>query len=543
MNRYPNQWTLTDYEDMGFERDLIMQAWTDCRRNHNLMIDRLFQLASDRYRRNSHPARHLRMFETATLLKRLPRTHHLRLKFEGDNSLKYLELRKLGLFSKKAFRCVKGLSLDYADKRGYRGQALKKKHMEILGNHMSRNLRKLKHLSIRFDFWDISETVSARLLLQSLKQTFVGLTSLKLSLGDVFSVSERKAPSFGRLFARLGSTLKHLDLDFSRTHLFGLGFSEVLGMMIMKHLRKLETLCLNFDARETSGTTARLLIWGACTHLTCLKSLDISALRCCINQEDWNPVSFKHNLRSNLQCLRLNLASCFDLNLQCLSTLQDDIVELCPKLEELYICTLGGTRFSNQFYSSLEKEFLKRLDLKRLRLHYSNDLDNLWENYPNLQAFESAQEKKMEEEVRNMKEKAGGEEEMQLYYKTEMEEERAPKECEVDEQEYLQWRLDESERIELEECDRVEKGVRWEAVEEDKVNEDDDPNLESGGDDDCFYGEEEDFYWEQERIGWQMEVEQAVIDAAEEEIRFSNLTQGGLIPEISLDYGDSYERR
>ena len=53
MNRYLDEWTLTYYQNMGFEPDLIIQAWQEHQGNENLMLDDLLQLTENHYSHNS----------------------------------------------------------------------------------------------------------------------------------------------------------------------------------------------------------------------------------------------------------------------------------------------------------------------------------------------------------------------------------------------------------------------------------------------------------------------------------------------------------
>ena len=180
-----------------------------------------------------------------------------------------------------------------------------------------------------------------------------------------------------------------------------------------------------------------------------------------------------------------------------------------------------NSRIAPKFFSDMEKEFYENLPLKKLKILSSSEpsqLEKDWSRYQEMERVEMRPIITMEEEIDEMmklKAKAGGEEEWQLYYQTKMEEERAPKGYEeIDQQEYLQRRLDEQERIELEEFDRIERDIRFEEVEEEIYNDDDDPNSEE-----YHYYRHEMLENNMRDLNQHIEEEQAALDLVEEEIR------------------------
>ena len=287
----------------------------------------------------------------STFTKKMSIMKHINLRFEGDSALEYLKLRKLRLFSKKAFKDAKSLSLEYRGK-----QILRNEHIIILANHMNRGLRRLNNLSIKLEMERGSRFVNMIPLLKSIKQSFVSLVSLKLSLREIFRLINFEACSFERLFSRISPTLKHLDLDFRQNPQYSRSFSDSFGMIILKYLHKLETLCLNFDRTEISTKIVQLLMSGACTHLTRLRSLDVNVKDCIIIKQDWElyPV---HNLKSGLQDLKLNFDGCEGFSLQFMSMLQNDILTFYPKLQRLLICNRNCSRYSNGFYEDIKEDF------------------------------------------------------------------------------------------------------------------------------------------------------------------------------------------
>ena len=472
----------------------------------------------------------------------MPRIKHVHLKFEGDEALEYLELRKLGLFSKKAFKDAKSLTLEYIGK-----QTLRDGHIKTLANHMNRGLRKLKHFSIKFEMereWRWARWQSANIipLFNSMKQSFVSLVTLKLSLGENFQFSILECKGFDRLFAKVRSTLRHLDLDFSGNESKDITDPlETLEMVIMNRLHKLETLCLDFNRTKTSTRIVRLLMSGACTHLTRLRSLDVSVEGCNIVQEGWNSYPV-HNLKSSLQDLRLNFGGCSGLSLYFLTMLQNDILTFYPKLQRLFVSTLNCLRYSNGFYSSLEEKFLQGLDLKWFRLLYSEDIEKNLERYQEMQLLETRQTLVMQKKVEKIQKRARGEEEVGLYLKTLREEEQASEGHKFDEREYLYNNSENEflvkEETELEDQNRLNNiienfGGAIEDAQEylyDYLSSDSDP-----------YGSYEDLCYMQYEVYTLIQKEQDFQDRMETEIRFRGLTKGGKVTQIYLNYGDSLD--
>jgi len=295
-------------------------------------------------------------------------------------------------------------------------------------------------------------------LLKSIKQSFVCLVSLKLALKKSFRISKWELLSFERLFARISPSLKHLDLDFTQNDGVDRRFPPGLGMIIMNHLRKLETLSLNFNLTNTSTGVVRLLISGACTHLTDLKILNLSVKKCLFTEYYWN-CSHRHNLTSHLQEIKLEIDGCQGLYFDYLWTLQDDIVALCPDLKSLLLSAQEYKNWTDGFHSAFEKGFLERLRLKRLRFLYPNDFESTWDAYQKTQALELEQAMKIEEEFDKVKKWARGEEEVQLYYKMLSEERQVP--IKYEETEYLENHFEnqffEKEKIEEEAQDELVK--------------------------------------------------------------------------------------
>ena len=351
--------------------------------------------------------------------------------------------------------------------------------------------------------------VDMRLLLEEIKHDFAGLVSLDLSFKMVFGLTKEVLGSFERLFGRIGVTLKNLSLDFSGNRNSVVNFAEGMGEIIMRNLPKLASLCLNFERTWLSTRVVRLLINGTCSHLRDLKSLVMKVGSCYVAKEELN--AYKKSLASNLVFLKVDFYGSFDLSIQYLSILQNDIERKCPKLEGLYLRTLNCKRFSNEFYLAMEREFLERLkNLKRFRLLYSNEQQYLWNTYQDIEAMEFDKAQKIEEEVWKIKQRARGEDEVRIYFETLIEEDEEYKvleEDDLDEQDYLQYQLEK----ELFEMDKREIGeqemVAEEFVEEDRLYLTYDPREREA--------EENDL----KEIYGRMEEEEAAQDMAEAEIR------------------------
>jgi len=176
--------------------------------------------------------------------------------------------------------------------------------------------------------------------------------------------------------------------------------------------------------------------------------------------------------------------------------LQSDIITFCPELQRLFICTLDCTRYSNGFYADLEEKFLQNLDLKWFKLEYSRDLDNTWDEYQKIEFFE-------------MKEKM-----------------------------ILENYLFEQDKGDLKEKDRIQKEI------------DDFMDL---ADERPLYDERRRYYeqaylsygpleFDLEELERDIENEEDLENRIEEEIRLRDLTQGGRVTQISLDYGGDSKR-
>jgi len=332
-------------------------------------------------------------------------------------------------------------------------------------------------------------------------------------------MSEWELWSYDNLFAKLRATLKHLELDYSMNNYQEKfqatrreNFPEELGLIIINRLHKLESLVLNFNWTKFPTKVIRLLINAAGANLPLLRSLSMSFEGCNIAQEHWDLYS-PENRKNSFQHLKLKFNNCANLTFEYLSLLRNDILNLCPLLNEFCLFTLECPKFP-LFFSIMEKEFYENLPLKKLKLLSSNELERNWDGYQETEIVEMRQIMAMEEETMNIKSKAGGEKEWQLYRQTEMEEEKAPKEDEeFDEQEYLQDRAEKEKIIELEEYDRIERGIRWEVVEEDEEN------IYNGEIEQYRNFEEEEEEEHYSQLNQQFEEGQAAIDFAEEQMR------------------------
>jgi len=159
---------------------------------------------------------------------------------------------------------------------------------------------------------------------------------------------------------------------------------------------------------------------------------------------------------------------------------------------------------SDGFYSAFELGFLEKLNLKKFRFLYSNELENTWDAYQATETWEVKHATTMEEEVEKVKQRARGEEDIHCYYKTLIEEKQAPTECA--ENEYLESNLEnhffENKKIEEEAQDYFDEMAQkhGEAVFEEKFWRDREECEAYGINPDG--NQEEDFLYE-----WAMEEE------------------------------------
>ena len=384
----------------------------------------------------------------------------MRIGLDKIESFEDLVLRKRGFFLAKTFRHAHSLNLLYQTKN-----PLKTKHMHKIVMGMNGNMKKISDLSIKFEFKEGSIMRMAPLL-EVLERDFACLTSLKLSFPTVLKLGKTVLEYFDSLFKRLRTTLKKLELDFGGNKKYDWDFSEALGQVIMERLHKLESLSLNFNWMKMSVGVVQLLINGACTHLMSLKRLEISLESSKITRNCLK--SYKFLSKSYLQSLRLNLNGCEDMSIKYLSMLQNDIIVLCPRLQELDLTLINC---NIPFQKDIEKEFLRRLKLKRYRLLFSLELENTWKKYQEIQDLEDEELKEMEKETLKIKQKAGGEEEFRFYYNLlTKKEENVLTEYEFNEQEFLQEELDKKEMADMEYCDEVEEEIRR-GEEEEKENQ------------------------------------------------------------------------
>ena len=338
-------------------------------------------------------------------------------------------------------------------------EKLRNEDIRKLVREMKGYLRRLRYLFVKFDF-PLGSRVSIVLLLKSIKHNFVGLISLKLSLRKVFRLQFEDLYGFDRLFAWLRPTLKHLDLAFAENHKPDINFPEILGGIILKNLHKLQSLTLNFRKTPFPMSLVKFFINTACPQMTNLRSLSLQMENCFLYDE-WN--STQANTLSNLQCLKLDFDRCFDVGPGYLATLQSDIFGACPVLEELYIRLPNNKRFSGGYLSAMKEEFLQRLNLKRIAVELSHELEETWDRYQDVLAIERAEEMRIEESAWRIKQKAGGEEGYRLYYETLIEDEDPPQG--LDQQDLATDELECEKLQEMEAQDEAERVIHGEVTE------------------------------------------------------------------------------
>ena len=332
-----------------------------------------------------------------------------------------MELRKKGLLLKKEYRGSFGLNLNLQSvERSIRNEDIRK-----LAKEMKAYLRRLKHLSI--DLRDLSFLLLGNFdinitpLLRSIKHNFVGLVTLKLSLKRRFELGWKCLDGFERLFGKLRPTLKHLDLDFTKSKNVELYFPESLGQIIMKNLHRLETLCLNFGDTKFPLDIVMFFFNKACSHMPNLKKLNLQMTNCVVDNQWYLPQT---SLKNNLRSLVLNFDYCENLSIEYLLFLQKDITSACPLLEDLSLCLPNYKRFSGRFLSALR--FLQKLNLKRIEIKLSDELEKTWDNYQDFKAIERANKVRLIESACKIRQKVEGEEEFRLYYETMIEDEKLP---------------------------------------------------------------------------------------------------------------------
>jgi len=368
------------------------------------------------------------------------------------------ELKKKGLLLKREYRGSHSLDLKLYASDDY--HLLGTEDIQNLDKEMKGYLNKLKHLSIKYDCW--GQILSFVPLLRGIKQNFVGLVSLKLSIRKAYRLELEDLYAFERLFLCLKPTLRHLDLDFAENLKYEAKFSETLGWIIMQTLTKLETLRLEFRDPLLSISLVRFFINTACPKMKKLRSLRLRMENCFLSKEEDISEASTSNNPNNLQCLQLDLDGCHGLNMNYLWRLQSDIIVKCPVLEELFIRLPDYYKIFFKFSeSTIKEEFLKSLSLKRLAVEWSHVLDD------NLSYYQIAQELKREEEMKivesacHIRQKAGGEEDFRLYCEALNEEEDLSDEGldVIDELECEKWE-------EMKEQDEVERILHGEATEQ-----------------------------------------------------------------------------
>jgi len=365
-------------------------------------------------------------------------------------------MRKKGLLRKKEYRGSQDLDLEYHEQ----WPRLENKDIRRLTKEMKGYLRRLRHLSIKFDL-DGEPSVSLEPLLKSIKRNFASLVSLKVSLRTTFTLL-KETLNINKLFRRLRPTLKHLYLDFARTKNFVINFPLILGQIILRNLHRLETLCLNFGGIKFPLSAVMFFINTVCSRLPHLRELKLLMVNCFVDDKWYLPqTSIKNNLRS----LILNLDCCWNLSIAYLSFLQHDIATACPFLEQLYIRVPNYERFSHSFLSSIEEKLLQRLNLKILFLERS--LEKTWDRYQSMQIEEIQEKKMMEELLREYRPKGLREEELGLFCEI-LEEDQLyfEESSDIGEQDYLLGELEEerleNERNGIEEQDEAERILRGE---------------------------------------------------------------------------------
>jgi len=276
--------------------------------------------------------------------------------------------------------------------------------------------------------------------------------------------------SFERLFKRLRPTLKHLDIDLSQNTGAQINFAHILGSSIIRILDKLETLSLNFGGPAARvggsiGFPVDVSMFFFSRGLPNLRKLNFKMTNRFIDEQWYLPWT---SLRKHLQFLKLDLDGCFNLRPEYLSRLQRDIIVGCPALEELYIRLPNYKRFSDEYLSVLKEKFIQKLNLRKIGIVMTNELENTLESYDDFQAIQRTIERNIEESAIKIKQKGYGEEEFRLYCESLIEDDVVPKGYyeEYDEQDYLLNQLnkeqEEKERNEIEEQEDAERILRGE---------------------------------------------------------------------------------
>jgi len=319
-----------------------------------------------------------------------------------------------------------------------------------------------------------------------------------------------------------------------------LSFSEDLGRVIMKNLSKLESLRLDFCPGDDSMTVIRILIRGSGLKMPHLRSLEICQEECDADfkRNDWIEGCEDHNWSyslSNLEFLKLKFrrhpyGSYYTP--ESFLPLQGDIIHFCPKLSELYFCISYYYQFSKEFSLAFQEKFLQELNLKCMHLLILFDLDELDE----IITDEFHQMIAMEEEVQKLKAYTREEDEVDLYFKTLMEEEEIP---EYDEHEYFEKQFEEERDCLQNELDNAEYSLKLEEQERIRMMFLGNENSEYM----VYYNQEEPYNEVDKRNRMVMEVcnmmeeEQAAEDEAETEIRFKELNQQRMDPQMCFYFG------